>query len=81
MPTLRLSLRTGLGSFFLLTGALFSACSSTPHPKRQVVGGLGGDLPKIQLVNPGSSHTPPHHMSMSEYPFDAAGNYIVGAAR
>lgn len=72
--------RIHAGIFFMLMSALLSSCSSTPDPKRQVAGAFG-DLPVIQLANPGSSRTPPHSMPLSEYPFDSSGNYIVGAAR
>ncbi len=49
---------------------VMASCASAPNIKR-----LPRNLPKISLN--GSSRTPKHSMSGSEYPFDEKGNYMT----
>jgi nucleoid-associated protein YgaU len=58
---------------------IFSGCKGTVA----VPGGAGTPkwVPSDGTSFSGSSATPPHHLPPSEYPFDAAGNYLPQMAR
>ena len=67
-------LRLAARAFALIVPLLLGSCSSSSSR----VKGVPANLPVIDLH--GSSSTPAHSMSRSEYPFDSGGSYVTAWA-